>query len=515
MDMILAELLKDLKYQKFSGDINLDIQKIEYDSRLIQKGDLFVAIPGFQIDGHSFIDEAIKRGAVASVLERDGDYPLKAKILVPDARIALSHLVNKFYDSPSSKMGLIGITGTNGKTSITYMVKSILEKKGHKVGLLGTIAYFIGDKKIDATHTTPESLDLQRILSQMLKNGISWVVMEVSSHSLALNRVKDIDFDVAVFTNLTREHLDFHKTMESYREAKGILFESLSEASIQKDRKKDGKWAILNRDDPNWEYFHRKAKVPKLTYSIEKGKGDIYPNSFYYGFNGIRMDLKTPSGQIEMKLNLLGKSNIYNALASAAVCLAIGIDHSTVKSGLESLSPIPGRMEKIDCGQNFNIIIDYAHTPYAFERLLNDIREIAKGEIFLVFGCGGDRDKGKRPLMGEIASRLADFSFITLDNPRTEDTRRIFEDILTGVEDKSKVEIVADRKEAIRKVLEEARKNDTVIFAGKGHEDYQIFGDMKVHFSDKEEVLNFFKKSCRRGRIYPTRAPSVEKKKRA
>ena len=490
IDMILAELIKNLKYKEFSGVKNLEINKIEYDSRLIQEGDLFVAIPGFQIDGHNFIPEAIKRGAVASVMERDGDYPLKAKILVTDTRIALSHLANKFFDFPSSRMGLVGITGTNGKTSITYMIKSILEKKGHKVGLLGTIAYFLGDKKINATHTTPESLDLQRILSQMSQNKISWVVMEASSHSLALNRVEDIDFDVAVFTNLTREHLDFHKTMESYREAKGILFENLS---IQRVEKKEKKWAILNRDDPNWEFFYNKAKVPKLTYSLEKGEGDVYPKSFVYDLNGIRMDLKTPSEQIEVKLNLLGKSNIYNALASAAVCSAIGIDLAMIKSGLESLSPIPGRMEKIDCGQNFNIIIDYAHTPYAFERLLNDIREISKGKIFLVFGCGGDRDKGKRPLMGEIASRLADFSFITSDNPRTEDPQRIFEDILARVEDKRKVKIVADRKEAIRKVLEEARKNDTVILAGKGHEDYQIIGDKKVHFSDKEEVLNFFK----------------------
>jgi UDP-N-acetylmuramoyl-L-alanyl-D-glutamate--2,6-diaminopimelate ligase len=488
--MILAKLIKDLKYKKFSGDKNLEINKIEYDSRLIQNGDLFVAISGFQIDGHNFIPEAIKRGAIASVLERDGDYPLKTKILVRDTRVALSHLADKFYDFPSSKMGLIGITGTNGKTSITYMVKAILEEKGYKVGLLGTIAYFIGDKKINATHTTPESLDLQKILSQMLQNRISWVVMEASSHSLALNRVKDIDFDVAVFTNLTREHLDFHKTMESYREAKGILFENLS---LRRDGEKENKWAILNRDDPNWEFFYNKAKVSKLTYSLEKGKGDVYANSFYYDFNGIGMELKTPSEQIEVKLNLLGKSNIYNALASAAVCSAIGIDLFTIKSGLASLRPIPGRMEKINCGQNFNIIIDYAHTPYAFERLLNDIKEISKGKIFLVFGCGGDRDKGKRPLMGKIASRLADFSFVTLDNPRTEDPQRIFEDILARVEDKSKVDVIPDRAKAIRKVLENAKKDDTVILAGKGHEDYQIIGDEKVHFSDKEEVLNFFR----------------------
>jgi UDP-N-acetylmuramoyl-L-alanyl-D-glutamate--2,6-diaminopimelate ligase len=483
----LKELLAALPSKKIFGETDFDIKKIEYDSRKINAGDLFVAIPGFKEDGHKYIHSALEGGAIGVVAQRDGDYKAKVKVIVPDAREALALLSCRFFDSPSEKLKVVGVTGTNGKTTITYQVKSILEKDGEKVGLIGTIAHFVGKEKLAATNTTPESLDLQKMFYQMQKNGTDSVVMEVSSHALALKRVMGVDFDVAVFTNLNREHLDFHKTLSAYKRSKGLLFEMLS---------KDKSCAVINIDDPNWRYFYNKAKSNRLTYSLNNPKADFYTKSFSITWEGSQIDLVTPNGGIKINLKLLGESNVYNALASAAVGVALKVDLETIKSGLESVEGIPGRMEKIQGGQDFNILIDYAHTPYALDLLLKTVRRLTPGDLFVLFGCGGDRDQGKRPQMGKVASLLADRIFLTEDNPRSEDPKRIIEQIIEGVENKEKVEIIIDRKEGIRKALNMAKRGDTLVLVGKGHEDYQIKKDQKFHFSDKETVLELLQMSA-------------------
>jgi len=489
-NMILAELLNQVKIKSISGDTDTKVEKIEYDSKKVSSGNLFVAIRGFEKDGHDFVPEAVKRGAGCVVVEKSRGFfeklkpSLKAEVVVFDSREALSKISHRFYGFPSTKIKVIGVTGTNGKTTTTYMIKSILESAKNRVGLIGTIAHMIGQKRLPASHTTPESLDLHRLFSEMLSKKVSYAVMEVSSHSLALRRVEEVDFDVGIFTNLTRDHLDFHKTFESYCEAKASLFEKL---------KGDKRWAIINKDDPNWEFFSGKAKVPQLTYSLKKGNGDVFPLEFKSDLSGTELVLSTPKGEEKINLKVLGKLNLYNALASSACCVALGIDLPTIKKGLESFRNVPGRMERIDRGSGFIVLIDYAHTPDALQKVLEDAREITSGNLTVVFGCGGDRDKGKRPMMGKIALDLADRVIITSDNPRTEDPQSIIQQIYQGVENKGKVKLTVDRKKAIRVALEKAEEKDTVVIAGKGHEDYQILGKRKIHFSDKEEVEKFFK----------------------
>ncbi|MGB8658372.1 MAG: UDP-N-acetylmuramoyl-L-alanyl-D-glutamate--2,6-diaminopimelate ligase [Candidatus Zixiibacteriota bacterium] len=476
----LKDLLKVLPSHKVWGKVNLTINKIEYDSRRVNSGDLFVALKGDADDGHKYISSAVKNGASVVVAERDGDYGTRVKVIVPDTREALAALASRFYDFPSEKLDLVGVTGTNGKTTITYLVRSVLEQAGRKVGLIGTIAYWIGDHKIAATNTTPESLDLQSLFSRMLEEGISAAVMEVSSHALSMHRVDGTEFDVAVFTNLNHEHLDFHKNMESYREAKGRLFKKL---------KKDRGFAVINRDDPNWTYFRDQTENRCLTYSLSKPDADFFAKSISCTPERSTIDLVTPAGEITLEIKLIGESNVYNALATTAVGFALKIDPRVVKSGVEALEGVPGRMEKVEGGQDFNIWIDYGHTPYAFEKLLRSARQMTKGKLLFLFGCGGDRDQGKRPLMGKVASQYADRIFLTEDNPRHENPRAIIEQIMRGIQKKTKVEIILDRKESIRRALEVARPGDTLVLAGKGHEDYQIIGDKKIHFSDKETVL--------------------------
>lgn len=481
----LKKLLNALPSKEAFGDLDLKIKKIEYDSRQVQLGDLFVAIKGFSVDGHEYVHSAVKNGAVALVVENDGDYRSRAKVIVPDARKALALLSNQFYGSPSGKLSLVGITGTNGKTTVSYLIRSILQQRHDKVGLIGTIVYWMDRQKTKAVNTTPESLDLQRMLWRMHQEGISAAVMEVSSHALALHRVDGTLFDVAVFTNLNHEHLDFHKTMDAYRNAKALLFKKLKEDSC----------AVVNMDDPSWRYFSGQTETRCLTYSLNDPNADFFTTNFICTSEKSIIDMATPSGELKLNFKLIGESNIYNALASVATGFALGIDPQTVKSGLEAVEGVPGRMERIQAGQDFSIWIDYAHTPHAFERLLKTARKLTKGRLLFLFGCGGDRDQGKRPLMGKVAGELADLVILTEDNPRSEDPQAIVQQILHGVENKGKVEIIIDRKEGIRKALQIAKAGDTLVLAGKGHEDYQEIGDKKVHFSDKETVLELLNAS--------------------
>ena len=476
----LKELLDVLPSKKVSGDIDLSIKKIECDSRKVTPGDLFVAIKGYTEDGHKHVRSAVKSGATAVVAEKNGSYKPKAKIIVPDTREALALLAGRFCGYPSRKLKMVGITGTNGKTTISYLVKSILEANQERVGLIGTIAYWIGDQKSKAVNTTPGPLELQGMFSEMLKGGISAAVMEVSSHALVMHRVDGIEFDVAVFTNLNHEHLDFHKTMDSYRQAKGLLFRKL---------KAKGSTGVINMDDPNWRYFRQQAAKECLTYSINDPSADFFTTGFTCTPENTLITMATPAGEMKVDFKLIGEANVYNALAGAAVGFALNVDPRIIKTGLEAVSGVAGRMERIRAGQDFHIWVDYAHTPHAFERLLKSARRITKERLFFLFGCGGDRDQEKRPLMGNVAAKYADRVFLTEDNPRSEDPKTIIEHIMTGVEDKSKIEVVIDREEGIRRALAMARPGDTLVLAGKGHEDYQIIGDKKIHFSDKETVL--------------------------
>jgi UDP-N-acetylmuramoyl-L-alanyl-D-glutamate--2,6-diaminopimelate ligase len=476
----LRQLVNVLPAKQVSGDLDLKIKKIEYDSRRIKPGDLFVAMSGFSEDGYHYIHSAVERGAVAVVAEKEGDCRSRAKVLVPDAREALALLSSRFYGYPSRKLTLVGITGTNGKTTISYLTRSILQAADNKVGLIGTIAYWLNQEKIASKNTTPESLDLQRMFYHMLRQKISAAVMEVSSHALALHRVDGTEFDVAVFTNLNHEHLDFHKTMDAYRSAKGLLFKKL--------KGKDS-CAVINMDDPSWRYFSQLVQTRCLTYSLNDPNADFFTTNFICTAEKSIIDVSTPSGELKLEFKLIGESNIYNALAGVAAGFALGVDPQTVKCGLEAVPGVPGRMERIQAGQDFNIWIDYAHTPHAFERLLKTARRLTKGRLLLLFGCGGDRDQGKRPLMGKVAADLADIVFLTEDNPRSEDPQAIVQQIMYGMEDKSKARVIIDRKEGIREALETAKEGDTLILAGKGHEEYQVIGHDKVRFSDRETLL--------------------------
>lgn len=476
----LKKLINVLPKKEASGNLDLMIKKIEYDSRKIRLGDLFVALTGFTEDGHQYVHSAIKSGAMAVVVEKDGDYRSQAKVVVPDAREALALLSDQFYGHPSRKLTTVGITGTNGKTTTSYLIRSIIEQSGKKAGLIGTIAYWMDDEKIKATNTTPESLDLQRMFSRMLDAKISAAVMEVSSHALALHRVDGTQFDVAIFTNLNHEHLDFHQTMDAYRSAKGLLFKKLKEKKS---------YAVINMDDPSWRYFTQQVENKYLTYSLNDPNADFFATNFICTPEKSLIDISTPSGELKLEFKLAGESNIYNALAAVASGFALGINPQTIKSGLEAIAGVPGRMERIQAGQDFNIWVDYAHTPHAFERLLKTARKLTKGKLLFLFGCGGDRDQGKRPLMGKVAGEFADVVFLTEDNPRSEDPVAIVHQIMHGIEDKSKVRVVIDRREGIKQALEIARAGDSLILAGKGHEDYQVIGGKKIHFSDKETIL--------------------------
>jgi len=474
----INKLLGALGAKKVVGDTRLKIRAIQYDSRLVQPGDLFVAIRGFRQDGHQFIPQAIARGASAILAEKDGDFQPDLKVLVEDSRLALAGLASEYYDHPSSKLSVIGVTGTNGKTTLTYWLKSILDSAGAKTGLIGTVKYFIGRDEFTASRTTPESLDLQAFLQQMVCAGIDTVVMEVSSHALELRRVYGIDFHVAVFTNLTREHLDFHKTMENYRQAKGVLFNSLG----------TDKYAILNLDDPTSLYYASLTKSEKLFYSLKDKKAQFFAKSFKFGPAGTEVVYITPSGEENYKLKLTGEFNLSNFGGALAAAQTLGLSYDQIKKGAESFSGAPGRMEKIDLGQDFNIWIDYAHTPDGMQRVLETVRSFTSGRLFCLFGCGGDRDQGKRPQMGKVAESWADLIILSSDNPRGENPDEIISDILEGINQRSKVKVILDRKEALEYTVSSAKAGDTLLVTGKGHENYQEVRGVKYSFNEREII---------------------------
>lgn len=482
----LNELLKGIDAKVYPA-LEIEITGIAYNSRKVEAGNIFVALKGLKDDGKNYIQEAKEKGAVAIVTEEKIDSPLPL-ILVSDCRLALAQLAINFYRHPSEELLLIGVTGTNGKTTVTYLIESILNSAGEKTALLGTINYRIGKEIFSSGLTTPESVDLQRIFAEIRNKNIKNVIMEVSSHALSQKRIYGCNFDIAIYTNLSLEHLDFHQTMENYFLAKTKLFTEMS----SEIKKNFPKFAIINLDCPWGEKIIDLVKTPVITYSIKK-KSDFRANEIKLEEKGSSFILTTSQGKYSVSLPLFGKYNISNALAALAATNALGIDLEKVISTLPEVTSIPGRLERIDLGQPFTVVVDYAHTPDALKNVLVTLGELKKGRIITVFGCGGDRDRSKRPLMGEIAAQLSDKVIITTDNPRSEKPEEIALDIEVGIRriGKDNYQVIPDRKEAIKEALFSAEADDLVLIAGKGHENYQIFADHTIHFSDREIVAEF------------------------
>lgn len=491
--MTIADLLKGLKVRRVKGPLKEEIKGIAYDSRLVKEGFIFVAIRGFSVDGHTYIKDAIGRGAVGVVLEKEIElqngypYDLQNGIAfaeVDDSREALASLASVFYKEPSKKLSLIGITGTNGKTTTSYILKSILEKWGKKVGLLGTINYIIDKKIVSASHTTPESLELQSYLRDMVDNGTEYAVIEISSHALELKRLVGCLFKLALFTNFSQDHLDFHGTMDEYFTAKRRLFAPDYLA-------KDG-YAILNWDDPMVRSLAEELSCNLITCGFEKGAMLRAENTGEGWKNGLSFEIQSPEGSFTVSSGLIGRINIYNILMAAGAAYALGIDRDVIIEGIREVKPVKGRFEKIDEGQKFLCIVDYAHTEDALQKLVQEARRITKGKIITVFGCGGDRDRTKRPKMGAVAAELSDFVIITSDNPRTENPVEIIKGIIKGIK-KDNYTVQSDRSSAIKQAVSMAETGDTLLVAGKGHEDYQEINGIRYPFSDKEVIKKAIK----------------------
>jgi len=485
----LRELITDIDVEKIAGNPDLEIEGVAYDSRKIQPNFLFVAISGFKEDGHYFIGEAIERGAKAVIVEKEIQIPFPKIVLVrvPSSRLALAQISNRFYGFPSGQINVIGITGTNGKTTTTYLIESILKRCGFRVGKISSIDYTLGRGFSFSAITTPESEDLQRMTRTMVDEHLDYVVMEVSSHALVLHRVEGVEFDWAVFTNFSPEHLDFHKNLDEYLEAKISLFTSLG----KKPKNKVSKGAIVNIDDPVASCIIAGTPCQIITYGIKK-EANVRGKVLEVSSNGVHFTVEADRTD-KINLSLLGTHNVYNALAAASVGIGEQIPFALIKEGLESLKGVPGRLEPVENSQGFRVFVDYAHTADGLEKVLQALRGVVEGRLLVVFGCGGDRDVQKRPLMGKVALKLADYSIITSDNPRSEEPEEIIVQIEKGVKEAGgKRErdylVIVDRREAIKKALEKMGKEDTLLIAGKGHERVQIFKDKAVEFEDRKVV---------------------------
>jgi UDP-N-acetylmuramoyl-L-alanyl-D-glutamate--2,6-diaminopimelate ligase len=487
--MKLAEIIKTVNPLTVEGSLDQEITGITYDSRRVMPGNLFVAFRGVRTDGHQFVEAAIDRGAAAVVMERDAGYnPRATRIKVSDARRSLAQASAQFYNHPSQSLKVVGITGTNGKTTTAFMVRAILEAAGFPCGLLGTVQYQIGQRVIPAARTTPESVEIQEMMREMLRAGCGGVSMEVSSHALDQSRVAEVDFDVAVFTNLSQDHLDYHGTMESYFESKAKLFSALGTG------RKAGR-AVVNADDAYGRELTRRlgGDGAVQSYGVSSG-ATIRAEDVRVSTEGSYFVVQTPQGSLPVSLPVMGRYNVSNALAAIGAGLALGIDLCTMESALAKFCPVPGRLEAVPVGEPFRVFVDYAHTAEALRHVLITVSELTRGRLIVVFGCGGDRDKGKRQAMGQVAGALADFSVLTSDNPRTEDPRAILRQIEEGFPATARrgYQVIEDRREAIERALDLARPGDAVLIAGKGHETYQEFANTSVPFNDRQVVENYF-----------------------
>ncbi|HHW48105.1 MAG TPA: UDP-N-acetylmuramoyl-L-alanyl-D-glutamate--2,6-diaminopimelate ligase [Clostridiaceae bacterium] len=480
--MLLSALIKNLNPISIKGCTDIEIKSIAYDSRRAEKDSLFVCIEGTVVDGHKFIADAIVKGAKALLVQKDVEVPDGVTVIqVDNTRYALACVSAAFYGHPSNKFKLIGITGTKGKTTTTYMIKSILEAGNHKVGLVGTIANYIGNEMLHTERTTPESLDLQSLFSEMVAKNVDSVVMEVSSQGLALNRVSCCNFDIGVFTNLSRDHIGprEHKDIDDYLNAKIKLFKMC-------------KRGLVNIDSEYAKRVIEEAECDTLTYGIEQD-ADIRAENIKKNPDSVEFDVKTPWMAGSLKVGIPGKFTVYNALAAVGVCGMLGASFESIKSGLEKVS-VPGRVEVVDIGKNYTVIIDYAHTPDSLENVLTTIKGFTDNRLICLFGCGGDRDRTKRSIMGRISGQIADFTIITSDNPRSEEPAAIIKEIEEGIKmTNGKYITIVDRREAIKYALQNAQAGDVIVLAGKGHETYQTFKDKTIHFDEREVVREVLK----------------------
>lgn len=476
----LGELIENVHGAKLTGDPAVSIAQLEYDSRQIRReNSLFFAVTGYSVDGYDFVSLAKAGGAVAVVGERESCDEIEHHIHVPNTRVAMAEMAARYYGYPARGLKIAGVTGTNGKTTTCHLIRTILQTRHDKVGLVSTQVYDTGMATFPADRTTPESLDLQRLMFLMRSVGCRYAVLEVSSHALSLHRVDGIEFRVAVFTNITRDHLDFHGTMEDYLAAKAKLLHRLSGPMC---------YAVINLDVDEFRPLFGANECSYMSYSLEQQDADIRCGDYELKPERTIFDLITPMGNHTVTYNLPGRFNLINALAAAGGALGSGIDIDNVVQGLESAEPIPGRLNTVQAGQPFAVYIDYAHTSDALERLCETVRELVDGRLLILFGCGGDRDKGKRPLMGKAATTFADYAVLTTDNPRSESPEAIIEDVKPGLVG-SEYEIEADRKKAIEKIISLAKPGDAVLLAGKGAEPYQEVKGVRHPFSDKEEAL--------------------------
>ena len=499
--MKLSDIVRGIELQKAAGNMEADITGLAYDSRNVNRGTLFVAIKGLKTDGHLYIKNAVEKGASA-ILAEDQPAGLTIPADIPflisaDTREAVARAAVNYFRNPSGELSVIGITGTNGKTTTSYLIRSILENAGNKTGLTGTIFWSDGNRILPAEHTTPEAIDFQCLLREMADNGCTYAVAEVSSHSLALKRVYGTDFTTAVFTNLTQDHLDFHYDMEGYFQAKSLLFSGMSSQHT----------SVINSDDLYGRRLLEVNSCRKYSYGLDS-KADVHGENIKLTIGGIELDVITPAGQIHIKSNMVGIHNVYNILAAAGAALSSNIPLEKIASGISSVTSVPGRFERFDSGLGFSIVIDYAHTENALRLLLEAATKFSPNRIITVFGCGGDRDRGKRPLMGRAAVELSDYVIVTSDNPRSEDPEKIIEEVVLGIKeamDKGNARAagftaISDRWAAIEEAIGIAEKGDIVLIAGKGHEDYQIIGEDKIHFDDREEAKKAVYKRMSSGR---------------
>lgn len=483
--MILDNLLKEIKYKEIYGNTEMDIKSLSINSKNKSEDSLFIAVDGFKHDGHDYIKEAASNGAIASIVQKKVSAPLSMTMITVDStREVLPILCKNFYGDPSRAFKLIGITGTNGKTTTCYLINSILNMAGMKTSLITTVESFLNGRKSFFKRTTPESADLNDFFYKSRKEKIDAACMEISSHSIDLHRIDYLDFDYFVFTNLSQDHLDYHKDMASYFNVKKKLF-------LKEYRKiYGGKKAVINVDDSYGKEIRESTDLKSISYSLKSDGVSIWASNIKNSISGIEMNINTSDGKIlDISSPLCGYFNIYNILAAVGVCLDMGIDNRSIQEGIRSLGGVRGRFEKLDSGNQFTVIVDYAHTPDGLEKVLTTIKQVLKsgGKIITVFGCGGDRDTEKRKIMGRISGKYADFTIITSDNPRTEEPDSIIRMIEEGLTESDSKEYVkeADRKKAIFTALEMASKNDVIVIAGKGHEEYQEFKDYRIPFSDR------------------------------
>ncbi len=497
----LTEVLSGVVVKEQSANLPEAVTGIQYDSRKINAGEIFVAIKGQNHDGHAFIRKAREKDVAAVVVEEPVENPKEGPFIrVPDSRVALARMAANYYQHPSRSILMIGVTGTNGKTTVCYLIEAILKAAGHAVGVIGTINYRYEDTVWEGLHTTPESLDLQRILSEMVSASVSAVVMEVSSHALELHRVDACELDGGVFTNLSQDHLDFHQNMERYFAAKKRLFTEI----LSSGRNGGSSWGTFNVDDPWGRRLAEEFTGPSLRYGLSQPQCDVKAVEVEEGLKGVKVIIQTPSTSLPVYSSMVGGFNVSNILAGVGAATNLKIPAAVIQEGIQSMSLVPGRMERFVGEDGLTVIVDYAHTPDALEKVLNTLRELHRGRIITVFGCGGDRDAGKRPIMGKTVASLSHLSVVTSDNPRDEDPERIIEDILMGIDNISDrmcteegiikgetdkgVLVISDRRKAIELAIRYARSRDMVLIAGKGHETYQIIGQKKLPFDERRMI---------------------------